>query len=188
MSSRAMFVGLLGASPSILLSVPSHSAAFGCPTEEQIPGSGSRWTTDIVLRLLEGGRIKPIPKLCINIVFFPVYALPGLWEQDFKVSSLSVIHHQGSGPSTKVKDLQAEVSAGHTWFVAFSRGDLAFPNLARGEEPAMGLCRTFLPSHHKSAGGFSTEQSDVAPCEQAFSSRNTCPGWARGAPPQAILQ
>lgn len=50
----------------------------------------------------QDGRIEPIPKLRI---ISPVRALPGFWEQDFKVSPISVIHHQGSGPSTKVKDL-----------------------------------------------------------------------------------
>lgn len=59
-------------------------------------------------------KVQPIPKLCI---IFPAHAVPGFWEQDLKVSPISVIYHQGSEPSTKVKDLQAEVPGGRTRFV-----------------------------------------------------------------------
>lgn len=52
------------------------------------------------------------PELC---VISPVRALPGFWEQDFKVSPMGAIYRQDPGPGTKVEDLQAEAPGGHTW-------------------------------------------------------------------------
>jgi len=47
-------------------------------------------------------RGMPIPKLCVT---FPVQALTVFLEQNFKVTLMVVIYHQGSGPHTKVEDL-----------------------------------------------------------------------------------
>lgn len=174
-SIASLFIKRPSSQPQLTL---QPSAA---PGEEQVPGRGSRGTMDIVLMLLEGVRIKPIPKLWVII---PVRVLPGFREQNLKVSPISVIQH--SGASTEVSELRFPVGTDGLWGGGFGRGHLALPNLTPGEGPAVGLCRTSLPSHPVLLGGFPWNSRMWLLVNKHSAPETPWLVWARGAPPQAI--
>lgn len=131
---------------------PATLQSSADPWKEQIPGRGSRCTTDIVLLLLEGR--MPGSSLSQAVCSPPSACSSRLLG--VSVSPISVICHHGSGPSMKGDNLQARAPGEHTWFLGCHRGHLALSK-ASGERSAVAPCRASLPSHPSSAKGFSAE-------------------------------
>lgn len=87
-------------------------------------------------------RGMPIPKLCVT---FPVQALTVFLEQNFKVTHGCDLP-PGLWTSYKGGRSLNQIS-GRDVVLEGLREYSALPNPAPGEGPAVGLCRTFVPSH-----------------------------------------